>query len=1052
MLVAGAVFPSIELLAQETTLEKKFRVAMNNDQSKKALQMIPKILSGGMQHLDEYPEEYASLMNLIGVAYAEINENEKATTYYELALNRIGIAKSDTCFEYGLYAYNLGMAYCEMGQYETADPYISYALPIVAKGYGVSSYEYTMMYFHFSIMYVNMGRYPVAEAMFNGLLYYFEQTQGKQSDDYMNALGNMGRVYEGMGRYQEAEQVMNDVLGYYKGIGRSKASEISAGLNNLAHLYWKLGRHSTAEETYKESLAVLLQANLSKPLDSARLMNNLALVYKTASRFPEAEASYRKAIDIYERLGLKEHPDYTNPLNNLGELYRIMGRTEEAIALFSTVIELREKLYGTEHPKYANAVNNLGLVYFGLGYYPEAEQMLLVSKHIYKEKLGVGHDSYGNVLNNLGILYKAANMLDESEKNYVECLEITEQALGTDHPKYAMYLNGAGILYAQKGEYSKAVLMLEQALSITRKAYGEENYDFIDMTYNLAEVFRDMDNRDKAQQLYLEAMDGYVLLIHKYFPYLNEEDKTAFYHTVNYRFDTYNSFVIDDVLKNKGKRRAALIDKMFNLQLEIKSMLLNEVASIREKAMASPNKELLKKFQEWQLTKQSLISAYTMSEEQRVLNSIDIIALEHAAAELESQLNQGLYESELGTPRKALSWKDLAKNLKEGEALVEMIRVDYYNKVWTDSVYYVALIIDRNSSIPDIVVIRNGAAMETEYYNHYRRSIWNQKTDDASYARFWQPIKNKLKEVSKVYFTPDGCYHKLNLYTLNNMATGNYLIDELSIVLQTNSIDFTKKSLRERGSTPTIEIFAYPNYYLGQVDEKQGGVGSTRSLERYGYSHLPDLPGTKTEAENISRAFAVNSWKVGMNLWAEATEEKLKRVANPDVLHIATHGYFLDGPVDYDEILAKRALNWADKNPLFRSGVMLAGAGVASSDPEEIQSEDGVFSAYEAMQMDLTTTELVVLSACETGLGELLNGQGVYGLQRAFMAAGTEALIMSLWQVEDNATQELMVLFYEKWLSYDGTSKQEAFRASQQEVKKKYPNPVFWGAFVMLGQ
>ena len=156
--------------------------------------------------------------------------------------------------------------------------------------------------------------------------------------------------------------------------------------------------------------------------------------------------------------------------------------------------------------------------------------------------------------------------------------------------------------------------------------------------------------------------------------------------------------------------------------------------------------------------------------------------------------------------------------------------------------------------------------------------------------------------------------------------------------------------------------------------------------------------------------------------------------------------------MDYQEILEHRALRGADKNPLFRSGLILAGAGATHEDVTKQSNEDGIFSAYEAMQMDLSKTELVVLSACETGLGELHNGQGVYGLQRAFMAAGAQALVMSLWQVEDNATQDLMATFYKNWLSNSNMEKHEAFRRSQQEVMKRYPNPVFWGAFVMLGQ
>ena len=1041
-----------DVLGQETGLEKKFRRTMNKGEYEKAIQMVPKILSGGMKHLDAYPEDYALLMNLIGVAYVETQETESSITYYQLAIDRIKTAKSDTCFEYGLYAYNLGSAYSDLGQYETADPYILYALPILARRYGASSYEYTMMYFQYALLYIEMGRYAEAEVMFNAMVYYFEQTSGMQSEDYQYALANLGRIYEGMGRYEEAEELMLEVLKYFRGTGVGAAADISVGLNNLAHLYWKTGRMAEAEQNFMEALNVIQRANLAQPLDSATLMNNLALVYKAASRFPEAEAAYNSSIAIYERLKMIEHPDYTNPINNLGELYRVMGRMEEAIDAFVKVIELREKLYGTNHTNYANAVNNLGLVYSGLGYYAQAEQLLLTSKSIYKDQLGVEHQYYANVLNNLGMVYKASGMLDEAEKQYLECLEVTRSALGTSHPKYGLYLNGAGLFYGIRGDYDKAIGMVEKAISITKSVYGDQNYDYIDMVYNVAELYRESGQRNLSKVRYLEAMEGYIHLIHQYVPHLNEEDKTAFYYTVNYRFDTYNSFVLEGLLNNDEVADHELIDKMFKVQLEIKSMLLNEVASIRERVSASGDKGLGDLFQKWQNTKETLLTAYSLPEDDLVLKDIDIGALERNASLYERQLNQGLTQYRMNTPGDDISWRDLAERLHDDEALVEIIRVDHYNKVWTDSVYYVALVIHKDSKAPEVVVIEDGASLETTHYNHYRKSIWNQIADNRSYELFWAPIKNKLDGVRKVLLTPDGCYHKLNLYTLKNPETDEYLIDETSILLQTNSKDLLTRGQVEQSLPSEIQIFAYPNYYFAETAENKTEETSVRSLERYGYSHLPDLPGTKVEAEKISVSFKNNGWTVQMHLGSEATENKLKKVSNPGILHIATHGYFLDRPVDYAEILEHRALRWADKNPLFRSGLMLAGAGVAFGHAADGPPQDGIFSAYEAMQMNLTGTELVVLSACETGLGELHNGQGVYGLQRAFMAAGTKALVMSLWQVEDNATQELMATFYRLWLSGSGISKHEAFRKSQQHVMKKYSNPVFWGAFVMLGQ
>ncbi|MCZ6693048.1 MAG: CHAT domain-containing protein, partial [Bacteroidetes bacterium] len=210
------------------------------------------------------------------------------------------------------------------------------------------------------------------------------------------------------------------------------------------------------------------------------------------------------------------------------------------------------------------------------------------------------------------------------------------------------------------------------------------------------------------------------------------------------------------------------------------------------------------------------------------------------------------------------------------------------------------------------------------------------------------------------------------------------------------------------------------------------------------------LPGTKKELQNIQQVLAASNIKTEVYLAKEASEEIIKEVNNPSILHIATHGFFLtDLEVESEKVFGIE-VEKAKNNPLLRSGLMLAGAEKVITGEFEISTNDnGILTAYEAMNLQLDATDIVVLSACETGLGDVKVGEGVYGLQRAFMVAGSQSVVMSLWKVSDEATQALMTDFYTIWLQTG--DKRAAFKKAQLNLKSRYAAPYYWGAFVLVG-
>ncbi|MFQ3576866.1 MAG: CHAT domain-containing protein, partial [Cytophagales bacterium] len=287
-----------------------------------------------------------------------------------------------------------------------------------------------------------------------------------------------------------------------------------------------------------------------------------------------------------------------------------------------------------------------------------------------------------------------------------------------------------------------------------------------------------------------------------------------------------------------------------------------------------------------------------------------------------------------------------------------------------------------------------------------------------------------------VFVSLDGIFNQVNLNSLKNTETGKFVIETQQLILLGNTREVPEyKKNAKKPIAKSMWIFANPNYGSANL--------------------VPALPGTQKEAEMIKNTMIPLGYKVGLFTQNQADEKTLKSVSNQGILHVATHGFFLKDEAD-DGIEDGLAMGIdetkAKENPMLRSGLMLANceAAIQGSDDKSVKkANNGILTAFEASNLNLDKTAMVVMSACETGLGDVKSGEGVYGLQRAFQVAGADAILMSLWKVNDEATQKLMSLFYKNLST--GLEKQKALRDAQKALLKTMPHPYFWGAFVLLG-
>jgi CHAT domain-containing protein/Tfp pilus assembly protein PilF len=869
-------------------------------------------------------------------------------------------------------------------------------------------------------------------------------------DAYASALYLLGDSHWWAGNYSETENLFREYLALVSDRYGEKYKNYADRTADLAALYYDLGRYQESEKLYLNALELDGEIHGIIHLDLIGTWNNLAVLYDAMGKYGASESLYQQVLEGYRDLAGTLHPYYATALSNLAAFYNSMGRYSEAEPLLEEAVGIHLETQGENSRQYATALNNLAMVNLSMDQIKKARELLTKSLEIKKNIMGEGHWDYLISMSNLAKIY-----LDEG--NPEKAVEITEticqaylELFGNLHPSYLNALTNQAGAYLRMGQYQKAGPMLKQVVEARREVLGPQHPDYAHALSNLASVYVGDQFYEQAESHLLESLDLYADHIQTYFPGLSEREQEKYYDLIKGEFEAFNSFVLE-----QQPQSPELIGRMFDSQLFTKALLLDASRKVRKSLLQSGDSLLMDQFNHWQALRETSAKLRQQSELDQGTLQEKIDSLQRAINELEKEisLKSGLFSQVHGKPS---GWREVQAVLQEGEAAVEMVRFRKYDLKrggkFTDTVYYAALIIAPEPARPKLVWMDQGNLMEGRLFQAYRRDMQESRNESDAYSYFWKPIQEALQGINKIYFSPDGIFHQINPGTLFKSDVGKYLADELVIVLLTSTRDLLKKADSQIPKTnANVVLMGFPDYALEMESTVEGGqevnqaiVGMEQDPEEYYLAlDLQPLPGTKMEIEQIARILKAQGLPLEIYLEQKATEGNIKKLKRPKILHIATHGFF-EGEVETAAGLG---------NPLFRSGLFLAGAGkpvTGRLDSDGIvYGQDGIFTAYEAVGLDLEGTELVVLSACETALGEIRIGEGVDGLQRAFRLAGSEAVLMSLWKIDDRVTQELMTAFYRNWM--EGKEKQEAFHSAQLEIRKLYPEPFFWGAFVMVG-
>ncbi|MCS7077064.1 MAG: CHAT domain-containing protein [Bacteroidia bacterium] len=835
---------------------------------------------------------------------------------------------------------------------------------------------------------------------------------------YTESLYNLAYIYKSKTRYLEAQRLLESSI--VKSIEtHGKSSDIYADIcQNLAEIYTTQGLYHKAEALMKESLQIKINLYGKSHPDYAHALQGIGKLYESQGKYAEAEVYFKEVMLVFEKTIGKMSREYVSACDELARLYQRQGRYEEAKILFHQSLDILRSMNEKSSIFYSVACNNLGGLYYDLSCYTKAESLLTEALQIQYKLLGEDNPEYATTSANLANLYASQKKYDKAEKLLKKAVEIRLKATGKEDPYYPILCNNLARLYQQQKRYLEAESLYKEAIQVIISTFGETYPYYTSILTNLAKMYYQKYEYGKAQSIYKQVSEIKMKEIQEHFKNLSEVEKEQYIKTnVEQYVNDFQCFVL-----KRYNDQPAITKEGYNLILQTKGLILNSTEKIKHRILQSNDSELQNLYLTWKSIKEKYIQSQSLSIEERKKRNIHLDSLYQKANEIEKQLSMKSHDFADAFEHSPPQWTQVQDELKDHQASIEITRITE-----KDSIYYLVFVIKKRSAYPQLIILKNGDSLEKEYYINYKRSIVHKIYDGYSYDAYWTPILKALNGIKSVFISTDGVYNRINISTLQNPRTQRYVLDEIQIIYVTKTSDLIKN---KPTYSPYLKSYfvGNPRYFTGRYIK-----GNEKPESRWELDDLPPLKGAEKEVCQLS-LWVSNSY---VSIGYDATEEYVKSIKNPRILHIATHGYFKKGQYQ------------SSVQAMLNAGVLLA--GVVDYDRMEIRplgEQDGKLTAFEVMNMELDSTELVVLSACETGLGQA-SREGVYGLQRAFKVAGAQSIIMSLWKVNDEATQLLMAIFYQNW-QQKGFSKRKAFELAQKELRKKYSQPYYWGAFIMI--
>jgi tetratricopeptide (TPR) repeat protein len=1018
----------------------------------------------------DHPDVSQAISGLATLHYYK-GEYSKAEPLYQRALairkKSLGPEHPDVAASLN----NLANLYSNLGDYAKAKPLYQRALAIREKSLDPEHPDVAQSLHNLAILYSNLGDYAKAEPTYQRALAITEKSLGPEHLDVAQSLHNLASLYTKMGDYAKAEPLYQRALAIQEKLVGPEHHYVARSLDGLAFIYTNLGDYAKAEPLYQRALAIREKSLGPEHPDVAASLNNLANLYWNLGDYAKAEPLYQRALAIREKSLGPEHPDVAQSIYNLAVLYSKMGDYAKAEPLDQRALAIREKSLGPEHPDVAASLNNLASLYTHLGDYAKAEPLYQRALAIREKSLGPEHHDVAQSIHNLAILYSYLGDYAKAEPTYQRALAITEKSLGPEHPNVATSLNNLASLYTHLGDYAKAEPLYQRALAIWEKSLSPEHPNVAISLDALARLYMAKNDIARAISFQSRAIAVIERNLKPNLAICSERQKLAHLATLSKQTDQTLTLHLlyaprDPVARSLA---ATLILQRKGRALDASSESLN---ALRNRFNPEDRAALDR------LTDaRSQIARLVLDGPQR-MNAGQyrdrVKALEEQAERFEAEISRR--SDEFRAQSLPVTLEAVRAAIPDDAALIEFASYRPFNPkaAKDDEAYgqprYVAYVLRRRGEIQwkelgEAKAIDEAAARLRKALRDPNRADVSRLARAAD-DKIMRPVRTLLGAMPggtrRLLISPDGLLNLIPFAALVD-ERGRYLVERYTISYLTSGRDLLRLQLAPRSSNAPL-IVANPAF--GRVETLAAPAGQDSGNSQSGdqvWGRIdPDmvffqqLPGAEHEALAIKAVLT----EASVLLREQATETAIKRCKAPRILHIATHGFFLDdqespptethSPLGDDpQRLPMQLSKWAAKieNPLLRSGLALAGANERRGG-----DDDGVLTAMEVASLDLWGTRLVALSACDTGVGDVRNGEGVDGLRRALALAGSETQVLSLWPVSDKETRYLMAGYYGRLLKGEGRG--EALRQMQLGMLKdaKLRHPYYWASFIQAGE